>query len=305
MSEPLTLPDVVHDAPAVSPGPVEPGSDAHRVLFCRALLDTFTAYCPSVEGWPALDAEARARLAALPIWDMAVSTERRAGARVRAFAERVADPLLRQAVALNAFEEERHERVLTTLAAAYGISVAPPPHVPAPRDPEWGYLRTGYGECLDTFFAFGLFEVGRRAGLFPSSLVAAFEPVIEEEGRHIVFFVNWVAWHRRNMPAWRRPWFALKVALVWVTLLLERLGLVVAALRGQPDEATFTATGARAFDVDLDAAAFLRLCLAEDARRLGAHDPRLLRPRFMPAVARLACRVLEGLPRRRAVAPGG
>ena len=45
------------------------------------------------------------------------------------------------------------------LVASYGIPLAPEPPDQLPADPEWGYLVTGYSECIDSFFAFGLFEV--------------------------------------------------------------------------------------------------------------------------------------------------
>ena len=59
-------------------GPIRVGSDAHRVLFCRTLLDTFNPYKPAVIDWPRLDEAARGRLVSLPIWDIAVQTEGRA-----------------------------------------------------------------------------------------------------------------------------------------------------------------------------------------------------------------------------------
>lgn len=50
---------------------------------------------------------------------------------------------------------------------AYGIELASEAPYEYPSDPEWAYLVTGYSECIDSFFAFGLFEAARRSGFFP------------------------------------------------------------------------------------------------------------------------------------------
>ena len=63
--------------------------------------------------------------------------------------------------------------------------------------------------------------------------------------RHILFFVNWVAWHRRNMPLWRRPYFELKVLAVWLFLIYERMGIASDVSNGQQDN-NFTVNGAEA-----------------------------------------------------------
>jgi len=102
----------------------------------------------------------------LPIWDIAVQTEGRASIRVKTFAALIGDPLLRSALEMDAGEEARHKAVLSKLVQAYGIQLEPEPDYAMPRDPEWAWLVTGYSECVDSFFAFGLFEVARRSGYF-------------------------------------------------------------------------------------------------------------------------------------------
>jgi hypothetical protein len=266
------------------------GSAAHKMLFCRTLLDTFNPYKPAVIDWPELDAQARERLVSLPIWDIAVQTEGRARLNVATYAARARDPLLREAIELNAFEEGRHRDVLSNLVTAYGIVLAPEPHYAAPRDPEWAFMVTGYSECIDSFFAFGLFESAKRSGFFPPELVDTFEPVMQEEARHILFFVNWAAWHRRNMPLWRRPWFELKVLAVWAFLVWERLRIARDVGNGVQDN-NFTVTGAKSVGGDINIAGLLDLCLAENQRRMSAYDQRLMRPRAVPALARLARRL--------------
>lgn len=271
---------------------IRPGSDAHKRLFCRTLLDTFNPYKPAVIDWPQLEADARERLVSLPIWDVAVQTEGRARLNVASYAQVTADPLLREAIELNAFEEGRHKSVLSNLVAAYGITLAPEPQYLSPRDPEWAFMLTGYSECIDSFFAFGLFESARRSGFFPPPLVDTFEPVMQEEARHILFFVNWAAWHRRTMPLWRRPWFELKVLSIWLVLIWERVRIARDVGHGVQDN-NFTLNGAKAVGADMSLGGLVELCIAENQRRMGAYDERLLRPALVPTLARLARRVLR------------
>jgi hypothetical protein len=273
-------------------GPIRRGSEAHKILFCRTLLDTFDPYKPAVIDWPALDEEARNRLVSLPIWDIAVQTEGRARTNVATYAATASDPLLRKAIELNAFEEGRHKLVLSNLVAAYGIALAPEPPYAVKGDPEWAFMVTGYSECIDSFFAFGLFESAKRSGFFPEALVDTFEPVIHEEARHILFFVNWAAWHRRTMPLWRRPWFELKVLAVWLFLIWERIGIARDMGSGVQDN-NFTVTGAKSVGDDINVATLIDICLAENDRRMSAYDRRLLRPAVVPALARLARRCMR------------
>ena len=277
---------------SLTAGPIRLGSEAHKTLFCRTLLDTFNPYKPAVIDWPSLDTETRNRLVELPIWDIAVQTEGRARLNVAVYAAMTVDPLLRTAIELNAFEEGRHKHVLSNLVAAYGIALAPEPEYVVRGDPEWAFMVTGYSECIDSFFAFGLFETAKRSGFFPPELVETFEPVIHEEARHILFFVNWAAWHRRTMPFWRRPLFELKVLAVWLFLIWERIGIARDVGSGVQDN-NFTVTGAKAVGDDIDVAELIDLCLAENERRMGAYDRRLLRPFAVPALAKLARRFMR------------
>jgi hypothetical protein len=276
---------------------IRPGSDSHKALFCRMLLDTHNPYKPSVIEWPRLDDEARSRLASLPIWDIAVQTEGKAKTRVLSYAEETADPLLREAIALDGFEEGRHKEVLSKLVAAYGIRLAPEPEYRRPRYPEWAFMTTGFSECIDSFFAFGLFALAKTSRFFPPELVETFEPVMQEEARHILFFVNWVAWHRRNLPWWRRPWFWAKVFAVWVFLIYERIGLargVGASQDSTPQDNNFTLTGSKAVaDVDLSPAVLIGVGRTENDKRLAGYDRRLLRPVVMPCLTRLIRRFLR------------
>jgi hypothetical protein len=275
------------------PGPLAPGSPEHKAAARRMFLETFNPYKPSVIAWPTLTPEARERLVNLPIWDIAVQTEGKAGLRMATYAAGLADPAWRAAIELNGWEEARHKSVLSKLVEAYGITLEPEPEYRVPRDAEWAYLVTGFSECIDSFFAFGLFALAERSSFFPPELVETFEPVMQEECRHILLFANWLAWRRRTMPLWRRPWFELRVAAVWGYLAWERIGTARGMGGGDAGASTakdnnFTVTGSRSVsDVDIAMSGLLELCLAENDRRFAGYDARLVRPTTMPGLARL------------------
>lgn len=283
---------LLDDTP-VPTGPVRLGSDAHKALFCRMILDTHDPYRPALIDWPQLEPVARDKIVSLPIWDMAVQTEGRTGLFVQSFADTLRDPVLRHAVAMDAFEERRHKTVLADMVTAYGIKLEPEPDYVTPKDPEWAFMRSGFSECIDSFFGFGLFKLAKDTGFFPPELIDTFEPVMREEGRHILFFVNWVAWWRRNMPWWRRPWFELKVMWVWLFLFLERVDMA----RGMGDntkaqENNFTLNGSKELGVEVSFAELAAICLSENDRRLAPYDARLIRPRFVPGMMRLVLRIM-------------
>jgi len=263
------------------------GSEEHLHLLCREFIDTHQAFEPAELAWPDLDDAGVAKLRALPFWDEAIRTERRTGAKVCAYAAEESPPLLREAVALQGYEETRHAKLLETLIARYRISVDPGPESPLPRNLEWAFTRTGYGECIDSFFAFGLFAMARDAEFLPHALLDLLEPIVQEEVRHILFLVNWVAYKRRQRPAPARLVHRARCLAAFAGAAYDRARSArnVASGASGPKEG-FTATGAGAIGGDFSLRGFVERCLAENTRRFAAYDPRLLRPRVVPALAR-------------------
>lgn len=267
------------------------GSREHLTVLSRMLLDSHDPYRPALIEWPKLDAETQEKITSLPIWDIAVATEGRASMNVKTYAEMIRQPLLKAATEMNAFEEARHKLVLADMVQAYGIVLDAEPPYPRPRDPEFAFMRTGYSECIDSFFGFGLFKIAKDSGFFPPELVDTFEPVMREEGRHILFFVNWVAWWRRNMPWWRRPWFEAKVIAVWIALIWERIDMAKGMGNNtRAQDNNFTLNGSKELGVEVSFPELARICLAENDRRLAIYDQRLVRPRFVPGVMRFVLR---------------
>ena len=269
------------------------GSLEHKELLCRFFVDTHDPYKPAEMPWPELDKDARDRLAALPIWEEALRTEAETALAVTTMGEAESDPTLSEAIKLQGYEEARHAELLKLLVQKYKIDV-PDFSSTRPQDPSWAFMRIGYGECFDSFFAFGLFALARDSGFFPPPLVKLFEPVMQEEGRHIIFHVNWVAYNQAQLPYAGRPAYVFRRGLaIW----LQMVSRFKTALRmkGRADHAqvNFTMNAHHQFG-DISPREFIELCIAENERRLAPYDKRLLRPAFVPTVARAFLKTLPG-----------
>ncbi len=268
------------------------GSAEHREILARFFLDTHLDYVPETLKWPELPEAERARLAALPFWQEAVSMESVTSNTVSAAAQLESDPQIRRAIEMQGFEEKRHARLLVALTAHYRIAVAAPP--PFVSDTvENDFLSAGFGECFDSFFAFGLFAFAKQSGFFTAELVDTFEPVIQEEARHILFFVNWVEYRRSNMSGWRRAAYRLRCARIILKHVASRIKTARTIGEGTGNnESNFTMSAHQELGASVTLHALLAMCLAENDRRLAKYDARLQRPRLVPALARFLYRVL-------------
>lgn len=270
------------------------GSEAHLTLLCREFIDTHHPFEPGALPWPELDLADVAKLRALPFWDEAIRTERRTGAKVTAYAAQESPPLLREAVALQGYEETRHAALLDTLVRRYDVSVDPGPEQPLPRNLEAAFMRTGYGECIDSFFAFGMVALARDTEFLPQALLDVLEPIVQEEVRHILFLVNWVAYKRRQLPSPLQPLHRVRCLASFAGAAFDRArsaGNVASDAGKGLSKDGFTASGASAITSDFSVRAFVARCLEENTRRFAIYAPELLRPRAVPALARTFLRL--------------
>jgi hypothetical protein len=275
------------------------GSSEHKELFCRFFVETHDPFRPSEIRWPDLDSEGLQRLKGLPVWNEAARTEAATAVKVQALGRTETDPVMAEAIRLQGYEEARHADVIQRLTRHYGIPVDAFPAPEEPRNPTWTFLRTGYGECLDSFFAFGLFDLGRRSEFFPAGIISVFDTIMQEEARHILFIVNWAAYLRAQRPMPLRPIFDTRRAWNITAQAFDRIqGAMQMAGGGKKDgeardasQDGFTLKSHAAFG-DFSLRSFLELCLSENVRRFAPYDARLLRPMLVPSVVKTVVKLL-------------
>lgn len=268
------------------------GSQEHRDAFCRHFTQTYTEYDPDTLPWPVLGEEALHRLQSVPFWEEVFYTERRAGAIVAAFTETVADPVLKDALALQGREETRHAQLIRVMIEKYGLDAPERPMEDIGADIETRFKDFGFGECLDSFLGFGLFKIAWQSEFLPREMLQIFETLMYEETRHIVFFVNWMAYTEA-----RRGWVARTVLPLtsfhyYLRAVRRMTGL---ARRGKElnDGKNFAATQVSMFLDGFNFRRFLEDCYSENSRRMSEFEPELLRPSFLPQLADTALKALR------------
>ena len=97
--------------------PLRIGSEEHGRLFCDTFIQTHRPFEARDIVWPDLDEESLARLKSLPVWDEAARTEAATAVKVQTLGETETDPILKEAIALQGYEEGRHAEIINLLRA--------------------------------------------------------------------------------------------------------------------------------------------------------------------------------------------
>ena len=268
------------------------GSDEHRDAFCSHFMRTYTEFDPEKLPWPDLDEAALQRLKSVPFWEEVFYTERRAGAIVKAFTETIDDPVIKEAVALQGLEETRHAQLIRVMIRKNNIDAAERPLEDVSDNVETRFKDFGFGECMDSFLGFGVFKIAMQNQFLPKEMFAIFETLMYEETRHIVFFVNWMAYTQARKGFLARALLPLTSFRYYMRALGRMIGT---AKRGAElnDGKEFSTTQASVFLNDFTFRRFLEDCYSENRRRMDAFEPELLRPSFLPQLAETALGALR------------
>lgn len=271
---------------------IKVGSDEHKALFCKQFTDTYQDYDPNTLPWPELSDSDLERLRNVPFWPEVYHTERRAGAIVNAFAPHVADPTVRGALELQGFEERRHADLIGVMIERYEINVTAQPLEALPADLETAFIDFGFGECLDSFLGFGAFKAARYSKFMPDKLFDIFDKLMFEETRHIVFFINYMAWREkhRGLGPMRRAMKSLR----FYGRAGRRLMGMIRRGQGPNDGRDFAVTQTSVFLEGFSFRQFVEDCYRENARRMTVFDPDLMQPRLLPSIAGVALHGMRG-----------
>jgi hypothetical protein len=273
---------------------MKPGTPEHKRLFCTTFIDSHKRFEPADLAWPALEPRYLERLRTIPFWGTARGVESRAGIMVGEFAQTIEDPLIREAMQVQAIEETRHARLMQHLIERYRIP-AKDVTVEHRGSSLEEFVTFGYEECLDSFLGFGLFSLGRKIQYFPEDFLAIFDTVLFEEARHVTFFVNWIRYE--EVQAGRAGAFQRTPAMF--ANYGRALKKMVDSFSGDVKASGFAATGAGSLIADLTPQMFLEAALTENRRYMSQLDPQLIKPGLLPALATVALVALRTLPPRK------
>jgi hypothetical protein len=273
------------------------GSIEHRDLFCKTFLDSHKPFEPETLPWPVLEPKYLDVLRAFPFWSFARSMEQEADRMIATYAKTLDDPIIREAVELQGYEEGRHGRLLNYMLEHFNIDVPSVPlsNLPVGRE---DFVTFGFSECTDSFVGFGGFALARAKQVFPKGLLDIFEQILFEEARHIVFFINWWRYEEAragNTNALSRTIASLKY-MAKATMHTAQ-GAQGAAVNTTPMD--LTGGGSQVILEGVTPLSFLEVALAEERMMMSRIDKRLLRPRIVPFLASVAVLGLRMLPPRK------
>src|SRR4051812_22557804 len=140
---------------------------------------------------------------------------------------------------------------------------------------------------MDSFLGFGVFKIAMQSEFLPKEMFTIFETLMYEETRHIVFFVNWMAYNQAQKGFLAR----LMLPFTDFRYYMRALGRMIGtAKRGKDlnDGKEFTATQAALSLAGLSFRRFLENWFSDIPSRMGLFYKEFLRPSFLPQLVETA-----------------
>ncbi|MGF1600777.1 MAG: hypothetical protein ACFCU8_01950 [Thermosynechococcaceae cyanobacterium] len=269
------------------------GSYEHRKVFCQALTDHHIKYDLDQIPWPQLTEQDLQRLREIPFWSKVLQQKRQMASIARKVALQTKPTKLKGAITLLAQETGRQVRLIERMMEFYQIPKVSIPTDDPPNALPPVLMDIAFDQYLDAYILWGWFALAREQQFLPEALLDVWEPILDEDARHSIFFANWTAGQRFSMSDNLR-----RLRTLWQHVgrfigLFDRFGRHI-------EDATLpkTASTADIFMGQLTAARLLQHCLDAHDQRLASVEPPLVKPQLAPELTQWLLRILQAWPRR-------
>ena len=271
------------------------GSYESKKQFCRRFVEGCAAESDSIF-WPSLDRSTLELIQRIPLWARLYQTKRHAAQVVNAFADTLSDSMLKEAIALQGRQAQRHVQVIESFMQAYGIPVPRWTDGPLPQDLEAAYIDLGFRESLDAVLGFGFYRLAVETQALPEALLLHFDTLLEEEACYTVFFINWFAYHQTKIG---KIWTELRGAAPIWQMRGEILRLLMAFGKDDDEDNILFSLFGRSKPERVTALRFLTLCQSENEHRM-SHSAAGLEPHLAPLLVSLGRSAFQFWPHRKA-----
>jgi hypothetical protein len=268
------------------------GSYEYKKQFCQSFIDSHIPDDPASLRWPTLDPITLEHLQNLPLWRQGLLSQHYAAQIMTAFAATLKDPMVKAAVTLQAQEQTRLVKTIQSFLSAYNIPAPTLSTVKIPKNLEAAFIKVGYQNGLDLFWADGLRDAAQKANVIPVSLGQRFEQLLAEQSRHTIFLVNWMAYQKAKLNKRWGEWNA-------VPALLSRSGALVTLIAAFGPKDLDERPAATRWMARYTIETFLKLCLAVHQTRMQSLGPNLLQPQISVNLAKFTREIFKVWPKRR------
>jgi hypothetical protein len=271
------------------------GTNDHRKRFCRAFLDSHTQWDTEQLSWPPVDSVSQERLQSIPGWSKILQKKQKLSQVTTDYAATVKNPLVRDAIARLGEEQQRQATALKKLMSTYDLPRTSRSPLASAQALEADFIQANNGACLDAFWHFGWFGLAQNQHFLPAELLEPCDRCLQETARQLVFFVDWLSYHRARQRKWGLEWGSLP------NLWRDR-GTILQTISTFGFKEDQAASPLNQLLQTTTAEEYLNICLTEYQRRMAWAADDIPQPQLGVATAKVLREVVRLWPQRRETA---